>query len=393
MDIVKARAWWSHRQGLDGSRSGQSARKLFAETGWSRCVGGANPYLAVFARSGGDVASLHAEVEKVDVLEVPSARGCTYVLPRDDFPVGLVLAQASAEVPINTAKKHLGVTEEEVSKLCDGILAALTDGPLDPAGMKPALGDLVRHLGDEGKRRGQTTTLSLGLGRLQAQGLIAREPVNGRLDSERYRYRLWADPPLAHDNPTLEQAAELFADFFFRWAAPARAEHFRWMSGLGANAAKAAMLPVGLVDVGDGWLVHPEDTQEYEDFVPSDKPCPKLVGSLDNINHLRADLDLLVDAADADAPILVKARSGTLMSLRESNSHLIVDRGRLIGLWDFDPGEGTVVAQTWVPRTAALDDEIARTEKFVRAELGDARSFSLDSPQSRQNRLAALRGQ
>jgi hypothetical protein len=33
-----------------------------------------------------------------------------------------------------------------------------------------------------------------------------------------------------------------------------------------------------------------------------------------------------------------------------------------------------------------------RTEAFVRDELGDARTFSLDSPASRGGRLEALRG-
>ena len=391
MDMVKARAWWSHRQGLDGTRVGHSARKLFAETGWSRCVGGVNPYLAVFARSGGDMASVHAETSTVQVYEVPSARGCTYVLPHDDFPVGLVLSQPAAEVPINTAKKHLGVTESEIDALCQGILDALKNGPLDPSEMRPVLGDLVRHLGDEGKKRGQTTTLSLGLGRLQSQGLILREPVNGRLDTERYRYRLWADPPLAKDRPSADQAAELFADYFFRWAAPARAEHFRWMSGLGVGAAKQAMEPVGLVDVGDGWLVHPEDTQAYEDFVPPSTPQPRLVGSLDNVNHLRSDLELLVADEDRSNAVLTQARSGTLMSFREANSHLIVDRGCLIGVWDFDPDDGRIVWKVWGSASDALRDEVARTEAFVRDQLGDARTFSLDSPKSRKDRLDALR--
>jgi len=34
---------------------------------------------------------------------------------------------------------------------------------------------------------------------------------------------------------------------------------------------------------------------------------------------------------------------------------------------------------------------VQRTERFVRDQLGDARSFSLDSPESRAPRIAALR--
>ena len=45
---------------------------------------------------------------------------------------------------------------------------------------------------------------------------------------------------------------------------------------------------------------------------------------------------------------------------------------------------------TFDPPTAALRDAIVRTEAFVRDDLGDARSFSLDSPESRGPRIAAI---
>ena len=39
----------------------------------------------------------------------------------------------------------------------------------------------------------------------------------------------------------------------------------------------------------------------------------------------------------------------------------------------------------------ALSALVERTEAYVRGELGDARSFSLDSPKSRTARVEALR--
>jgi hypothetical protein len=39
----------------------------------------------------------------------------------------------------------------------------------------------------------------------------------------------------------------------------------------------------------------------------------------------------------------------------------------------------------------AIQAAVTRTENFVRGQLGDARSFSLDSPTSRAPRIAALR--
>lgn len=43
------------------------------------------------------------------------------------------------------------------------------------------------------------------------------------------------------------------------------------------------------------------------------------------------------------------------------------------------------------PRDKALDRAIAETESLVRDDLGDARAFSLDSPESRAPRIEALR--
>ena len=51
-------AWWWHRQGLD--KTGGSPAQVLATTGWARSVGGANPYLSLFARAGGSPQKLAA---------------------------------------------------------------------------------------------------------------------------------------------------------------------------------------------------------------------------------------------------------------------------------------------------------------------------------------------
>ena len=43
MDETKVRAWWAHRQGMDGSLAGGSAAEILQVTGWARSVGGVNP--------------------------------------------------------------------------------------------------------------------------------------------------------------------------------------------------------------------------------------------------------------------------------------------------------------------------------------------------------------
>ncbi|MEV7044658.1 hypothetical protein [Amycolatopsis sp. NPDC051061] len=71
--------------------------------------------------------------------------------------------------------------------------------------------------------------------------------------------------------------------------------------------------------------------------------------------------------------------------------HLIVGRGRLAGLWEFDVDAEKIVHQFFGEEDEALREAVAATEEFVRDDLGDARSFSLDSPKSRAPRLAALK--
>ena len=77
--------------------------------------------------------------------------------------------------------------------------------------------------------------------------------------------------------------------------------------------------------------------------------------------------------------------------VQDLSNHAIFDRGRLIGLWEFDPGSSNIAWRCWVPATPELKAAVARTEAFARNQLGDVRSFSLDSPESRQGRIEALR--
>jgi hypothetical protein len=44
-----------------------------------------------------------------------------------------------------------------------------------------------------------------------------------------------------------------------------------------------------------------------------------------------------------------------------------------------------------VKKSKALQSAIEETEAYVRDQLGDARSFSLDSPKSRKPRIEAIR--
>jgi hypothetical protein len=71
--------------------------------------------------------------------------------------------------------------------------------------------------------------------------------------------------------------------------------------------------------------------------------------------------------------------------------HAILDRGRLIGLWEYDLEAQSIVWATFGVKDKALERVVVATESFVRDQLGDARSFSLDSPKSRAPKIEAIK--
>src|SRR5437016_2645151 len=94
MDDSKLRAWWWHRQGLDGSLRGESPARVLERAGWSRSVGGAGPYLTLFSRARIGREDADAAAASLEIHELPTARGCTYVVPSSDFALGLQVGQA-----------------------------------------------------------------------------------------------------------------------------------------------------------------------------------------------------------------------------------------------------------------------------------------------------------
>jgi len=389
MDAAKLRAWWWHRQGLDGTLADADPATVLARTGWARSVGGANPYLTLFARTGVSRTAVDAAVADMRIYELPAARGCTYVVPEQDFGLALQVGRGAPEADLRTLAK-LGVDRAEIDRLCVAVTEVLDRADaLDPAQLKDALGGAVRNLGEAGRKRGQSTTLPAALGLLQAAGEIRRVPPGGRLDQQRYAYARWTPPVTGLDDAAAR--AELAARFF-EWTGPASLAHLRWFTGFSAAHAKAATAGLALVDVGDGLLAPPALVREYEEFRPPARPRYALLAGIDALVLLRRDVPALLDPADAQRPVPgdPAARMGVVPDLPD---HPVVDRGRVVGLWQYDPGRTEIVAWLFSGRTpdAALRTVIGRTEAYVRDELGDARSFSLDSPKARAPRIAALR--
>ena len=115
----KVRAWRAHLQGLDGRLEGRPAGEVLEQTGWARSVGGVGPYLTLFSRAGISRETADAAVAVLDIHELPSARGCTYVVPASDFALALKAGEGFTAGDMKVAYK-LGVSYTTVMRWMAG---------------------------------------------------------------------------------------------------------------------------------------------------------------------------------------------------------------------------------------------------------------------------------
>jgi hypothetical protein len=218
------------------------------------------------------------------------------------------------------------------------------------------------------------------------------------LDQQRYKYTNWSPNPLAKYPESLEAAFTELARHFFRWVGPATFGEFQWFAGLGVKATKQAVEPLGLVpaEPGSDRLLLPDDAKEFARFEAPTKPEYSLVSSLDPITANRREMQSLLDPEDRERLVIVDSGAKPMGGLVDLPSHAILDRGQIIGMWEFDVDSGSIVWATFGRRKDKAKDKalaaaVEATQVFVRDQLGDARSFSLDSPKSRATRITSLR--
>lgn len=384
------RAWSWHRQGLDGSLAQAGAAEILARVGWARSVGGANTYLTLFARAGIRREEADRLVEQQEIHELPTARGCTYVLPAQDFAWGLQIGRNAAEAEVKVLGR-LGVERREIEVLAEKVLETLRQaGPktsLDPRELREILGDAVRNMGEEGKKKGSSTTLPAALGLLQADGHIRRVPVNGRLDQQRYSYTVWELPSTGENDEALRAR---LVERFLGWTGGATLGQLRWFTAFTVAQSKAALSTAGALQIhtaaGEDLWIMPQDLAALATFsVPAEEDIQLLAGS-DSLVLLRRNSADLFDEVGKSA---VMGMSGSALAA-DLSDHPIVDRGRIIGLWQYDPENSRISWWTFEPAAAGVKEKIAQVEAWITEDLGDFRSFSLDSPKSRAKNIAAL---
>jgi len=390
VDRGKLRAYRAHKQGLIGEPfANLSPAEILDQTGWVRGVGSAAPYQHFATRANFRREQIDKAVANLEIHELPAVRGCTYIVPASDFALALRFSQANDVFAPTSPERALGVTKEELQSLAESTLKALTSGPLQISDIKKELGGQVRSFGEEGKKRGISTDLPGVINRLQTTGQIRRIPTNGRLDQEKYIYTLWEDNPLHGVQPSPEELHAELADQYFRWVGPATIDEFRWFTSLPAGKSKLAFENAGLIAIDDQYYASPEDADNFASFKTLSEPDIKILASLDNLVLLAKCLYDIVDESDYTKSF-DGVNLGSTKGFGDPTCHMITDRGRLIGYWLYNPESEQIVYKSWAGDANLIENAILKTQNRIKEELGDFRSFSLDSPKSRLGRIQLL---
>jgi hypothetical protein len=380
-----------------------------AAAGHLRTLGGADVYLAARARfpklRRSDLDSLVADAE---FCVTPAARGCIYLVPQQDRALCLSVARDLSRARDERDAKKAGIRPGELDAVAEAAVAALrTQGPLTTDGLRRELGpNVVRSLGDAGKKVGVSSTLPPALRLLEFAGRIVRTPVDGQLDHEKYEWRAtdrdpFADAALPEDAPA--RHGRLLEHFVARAGVTTLPLFAAW-SGLAQRDAKLALAHaehelVAAEGLDDEALATPQLGSLLKKLAKADEQIA-LLPFEDNLVHLAGGLGAFVDSAAHDLKVPtwgdMKQKNATerLGDAKHVMFRSILAEGRVCGFWEYDPDTQDVVTHLFDPpgkavRTA-IGEAAADLATFLRGQLGHGHSFSLDTDDELRRRTKLL---
>src|SRR6185436_11605971 len=143
-------------------------------------AGGQGPYLSLRARTGRGRASVDRAVEVGRLVELPSVRGCTMLVPAADAALALRAGRRAHDDRMAIVRKECAIQDRELGRLSDAILGAVASRPIAADVLRERVELYVRNLGTVGKKLGFATTLPVAVSDLQVRGLVRRLPTTGR---------------------------------------------------------------------------------------------------------------------------------------------------------------------------------------------------------------------
>jgi hypothetical protein len=402
--LERARAFWHRRQGLAEPGKG-NLEDFLAATSWPRTLGGVDVYLAVRARMPGMRRQQMDEAVAQSRLQViPAVRGCIYLVPRPQVPLVLRIAEDQARKRMEREMEKAEVKLSELADVGEAVLKALRKGPLTTDALRKALPEgTVRSLGEKGKKIGVSSTLPPALRHLEFEGKVERTLDNGRLDTERYHWRLPAKNPFTGAKVPADAAERnaRLAEIFVRQAGPVSVADFAAWSALSQRDARAAIekipaVPVAVEGYADEAFVLEKDLAELkEPAAPS--TSVSMLSFEDNYLTFHGGPGLLTDPKHHKREVSKwgNTKGTTIGDVKHISARTLFDADRMVGFWEFDPSSGKVVFATFDPlppkRKKAVQEVAEDVATFLKEDLGHARSFSLDTMEQVQERADLIK--
>ena len=404
LSLEQARLAALAAQWLTAAAPPPSPAAVLERHGFARTLGGADVYLALCARRPEmRRRDLDGAVERREVQVLPAVRGCMYLVSRRHAALCLRVADLLSRGRAEKEQQKAGLSPGELEAVGRAVLATLAErGPLTPDALRKALPPgTLRSLGEAGKKVGLTSALPSALRRLEFDGQVERSLEGGRLDSERYAWRLAAASPF--DGAVLpSEPAALYAELaelFFGGAGFARLGDFASWVGISQRDAKAALERLETLSVAIAGESEPRWALASNRELLADPP-PSAVAFLpfeDSLIATQGGPALLVDAAHHGivGPAWGTSKPTSLGEARFLMLRPLVAEGKVAGFWELDPERAAVCWASFEPlggeARAQVEELGRRTARFLLEELGHGRSFNLDTDRDLAERSAYLR--
>lgn len=402
--MVSAFRSWLWQRSAGAAKAGGVGAAL-AACGWINTAGSAGPYVALHARTGLGRAAIDRQVFALGVAaDVLAVRAGNMLVPMPDVPLALAAGVDAQAARTAKLAKMAGVTAEEIAKLGAAVARAMKAGPLPPDELRAALpAELVRSLGEDGRKLGDLTTLPVALRDLQMRGIVRRLPVDARLDTAKFAYGLWAPPVVPVAIGAAGALNHQLAARFLGMAGAATVHDFAGWAGVTVGAARAAMAACGAVAVAveDGPAGLFALAPAAESLAAAVEPPKSAAGRWallpfrDPFLAQRAGVSALIDPRHASVKIGGwNGKSTPLGEVASLHHHAVICDGRLAGVWEYDAPEREIVIATFdklapKPR-AALAAVVEEMRTFIREDLGDLTFYALDHAAARAARVGAV---